>query len=438
MNSLRLLPFLCIQCFLFLNSASAQNLFRNLNADKPIMVAPYEFPISNPLVATLSVSVVEATETPIYEPLTIDLLPGRSDLNPFPVSPPNILALFKHDNDPTAPLIFLIPGVGGNPLYSTTLFIAEYLYHAGFTVVTLPATMSWQFALGVSSSGYPGYSPRDAEDMYRLMIFLEKKLKTHYQLRPRNYGLMGYSLGGLDSAFVSLIDRRQKHFQFNRILMINPPLQKAKSISALDGLMAYENKKKSWWMIGDLLTEFESYWQNAHFSFKDLLGWKDSTPLNMSDSQMAWLIGASFRRSLHDVLLVTQSIRDLGILPSAFNRWTNGHRDYEAYKYNFHEYLAKVLLVDIDKNQPTNFTVRDLDELIAQTDVRPVLNELTKLGQTWAVYHNTDDFIFHKGDNEAIMATATASRLYPHGGHLGNVWYSQNKKDVIDYFAKMK
>ena len=49
--------------------------------------------------------------------------------------------------------------------------------------------------------------------------------------------LTGYSLGGIQSAFVSMLDEDKKVFNFKRVLLINPPVNLFHSVSILDEML---------------------------------------------------------------------------------------------------------------------------------------------------------------------------------------------------------
>jgi hypothetical protein len=49
--------------------------------------------------------------------------------------------------------------------------------------------------------------------------------------------------------------------------------------------------------------------------------------------------------------------------------------------------------------------------------------------------HNADDFLADRSSIEALKeALGNQMTLYPHGGHLGNLWYSENREFVLKFF----
>ena len=53
------------------------------------------------------------------------------------------------------------------------------------------------------------------------------------------------------------------------------------------------------------------------------------------------------------------------------------------------------------------------------------------------VMHNTDDFLADKRSIEQLKdALGDRVTLYPYGGHLGNLWYPENRDAVLRLFRK--
>ena len=51
------------------------------------------------------------------------------------------------------------------------------------------------------------------------------------------------------------------------------------------------------------------------------------------------------------------------------------------------------------------------------------------------IMHNADDFLAERKTIEALKETlGDKMTLYPYGGHLGNIWYPENKEYALRYF----
>jgi hypothetical protein len=52
------------------------------------------------------------------------------------------------------------------------------------------------------------------------------------------------------------------------------------------------------------------------------------------------------------------------------------------------------------------------------------------------ILHNADDFLAERKLIEGLKeALGDQLTLYPYGGHLGNLWYPENKKFVLRFFG---
>jgi hypothetical protein len=51
------------------------------------------------------------------------------------------------------------------------------------------------------------------------------------------------------------------------------------------------------------------------------------------------------------------------------------------------------------------------------------------------VMHNADDFLVDRKSLEEVKdALGDRLTVYPYGGHLGNLWYAENKESVLRIF----
>jgi hypothetical protein len=51
------------------------------------------------------------------------------------------------------------------------------------------------------------------------------------------------------------------------------------------------------------------------------------------------------------------------------------------------------------------------------------------------IMHNADDFLANRKTIEALKAAlGDQVMLYPYGGHVGNLWYPENKEYALRFF----
>ena len=134
-----------------------------------------------------------------------------------------------------APLIFVIAGTGAHYRSRNMIYLQKIFYQAGFHVICISSPTYMNFIVNASTV-MPGNTPEDARDLYRVMVkaaaYARKK-----RTKISGYALTGYSLGGIEAAFVSKLDDERKMFNFNRVLLINPPANVYTSINNLNNLL---------------------------------------------------------------------------------------------------------------------------------------------------------------------------------------------------------
>jgi len=189
-------------------------------------MAGYVFPITDPFEATVSGTPVDLKHRfPLKKPVRrdsfeLDVFPGRQVPPLF--RPVRTLAFSLAYQESPAPLIFVIAGTGGSYRTATAEYLERVFYQAGFHVITLSSPSSYEFITAASESQYPGISVEDARDLYRVMqlsLALAKDLVS-----VTDVYLTGYSLGGLQAAFVSHLDEQEQAIGFRKVLLLNPPV----------------------------------------------------------------------------------------------------------------------------------------------------------------------------------------------------------------------
>jgi pimeloyl-ACP methyl ester carboxylesterase len=73
----------------------------------------------------------------------------------------------------------------------------------------------------------------------------------------------------------------------------------------------------------------------------------------------------------------------------------------------------------------------NLESFIERGSLTHILDRLRENPKVF-IMHNTDDFLTDTKSIEQLkQALGDRVVLYPYGGHLGNLWYPQNKKDAL-------
>jgi hypothetical protein len=406
-----------------------------------IDAATYGYPLTNPFEATIATTppglrLLLPTDDKIDQAdYALDLRPKRAERLPDNFWPVKKLHYRLARQDKPAPLIFIIAGTGGNYASSLAEYLKRLFYSAGYHVVQLSSPTSYDFITAASRSATPGISSEDAEDLYHVMEVVKAQQSD---LPVTDYYLTGYSLGGLDAAFVSKLDESRQVFKFKRVLMLNPPVNLYTSISNLDRMVqtrvkGVNNNTTFYELILAKLTRY--FQQKGYVDLNDALLYEfQESRQRLSNEQMAMLIGSSFRFSSADIAFTSDLINKRGLITPPnypISEATDLSPFFKrALQCDFNCYMAEQLIPYWRKH----FDGGSQTQLINQVSLYALADYL-KSSPKIAAMHNADDVILGPGDLGFLRETL-GDRLivYPHGGHCGNLNYRVNSDAMLEFF----
>ena len=318
------------------------NSTENLSTD-----STYSFPFSNPYRATFLSSIVQPAHY-VYNDSQLTLYPERNKLKLIG-NRNRATYTISIAKDPKAPLLFIFPGLGGSAYSGEALFLADVAHGQGFSVVTLPSSSHWSFALAASKNGRIGYLPSDAEDMHQLLLEIRNRVVEKYKIQPSNYAVMGYSYGALDTIFAAASDLQHKDFNFKKVVMINPPMDREITTKKLDGIyeigLSWPEKYREdvyTYAFGKIAIDMTAKIAMEIFSGQNM-DW-----LKLSSTQLFWLVSKEFRSSLKDIIFSSQQIEDLGILKEKVTIKNEIIRENEAGSFSFANYLNQFVFPSVE------------------------------------------------------------------------------------------
>ncbi|WP_163832077.1 serine/threonine protein kinase [Spartinivicinus ruber] len=396
------------------------------------LASEYGFPIKNPFFATI------ASSPPEYQPK----LMNDSDIQQLLVTikgprkklPGNLwdvesLIVPVAYQQVEAPLIFVIAGTGSSYKSQKMQFLKKIFYQAGFHVALLSSPTNYDFIVAAPQAR-PGLSKVDANDLYKVMKQVVRQLKNKNKVKITDYLLVGYSLGALQAAFVSHLDITEKHFEFEKVILINPPVNLYTSLQTLDKLTlakAYKvnNAEDFFNLIFDKLASFfgsQGYIKIEEGLFFDIQGSGQA----LTREEMALLIAASFRFSVAEMSFMVDQLNKHGVYVAENIELdiSASLTDYfkQALLCNFACYLNKFVMPYVDKS---------LAEVIKENSLEALQNYLAQSSHIY-VMTNKDDFILSNQDIEFLIKIfGERLTLYPYGGHCGNLNYQKNVDDLL-------
>ncbi|HYQ72516.1 MAG TPA: serine/threonine protein kinase [Gammaproteobacteria bacterium] len=407
--------------------------------------AAYKFPIWNPYEATVvgtppDVSYKWGSPRKMKtETLKINF---DKDLSGIPLAATFNIAdlklLFAKQEGP-APLIFVIAGTGASYNSPKVLFLLNTFFQAGYHVITISSPTKPPFMAAASSTNLPGLTPYDAEDLYKVMTHALKLVDDRIEITEKY--VTGYSLGGIDSAFVGYLDTQRKEINFDKVLMINPPVNLYTSVSNLDNIIPNYRKKypeatgkEIFDYVFDRLAKHFKHTGNVKFSAETMYDLqKGPYALPLDDVEL--LIGISFQFSSGDLAFTSDALNHTGwIIPADenFNPLSSDTSYWykRSLRWQFLTYFDKMIVPWWQEQHPGD-TRDDIIHKVSLYAIEDYLRNNPNIG----VMTNSDDIILGPGDIEYLQEVmGDRATIYPHGGHCGNMEYVTNVTDMLDFF----
>ncbi|WP_027716517.1 alpha/beta fold hydrolase [Desulfuromonas sp. TF] len=336
--------------------------------------------------------------------------------------------------DHKAPLVFLIAGTGGSSRAPKVVALMENLYHAGFHVIALPSPTFPNFIIDASTTHVPGKLSEDAADLYRVMEQIWSQSKGHIEVS--HFLLAGYSLGGTEAAFVAKLDEERKVFDFQRVLMLNPAVCLYNSVSRIEGLLdpipggprrvgAFYNrvmaKAIDFYRKGDFVAVDDDYLfagYQAHLLDRDEAGGAIAVSFRISSAGMIFASDVMTHGGY--VVPKDRELKNSDSLEDYF--WTCLHLSFLDY---FKEYFVPYF-----QSREPGLTKEKIMEALSLKSIESYLSSSNKIG----VITNEDDFILAPGELDYLRRVfGPRLKVYPRGGHLGNLEHRDNMAFLIDW-----
>ena len=400
----------------------------------------YDYPIADPIEATiLSTPPADRAVLPdkirVKQYQSFDVFPDRKVPDVFWYNEKLRYSVAYHNEK--APVMFLIAGTGAGYDSAKMKMMQKAFFQAGFHVVCLSSPTHPNFIVSASNSGMPGDIRSDAADLYSVM---EKMLaRSKKKDKISDFYLAGYSLGGSQAAYVAKLDEERKVFNFKKVLMINPALNIYDSAVKLDKMLVdnipggLDHFDEFYRKLMDNVTN--SYVQGDFVDLSYGFFYKAYDKIVPSAEEGKALIGFSFRISLTNLFFTSDVMTNSGfVVPKNLNlSRTDSLTDYAKVTANLNGFsdYAKYLLYPKFKAVEPGLSLR---EFVDRSSLRSI-EQYLKLSEKIGLITNVDDFILAKGDVEYFKEVfGSRAKVYPRGGHCGNMAYKDNVAYMIDFF----
>ncbi len=338
-----------------------------------------------------------------------------------------------------APLIFLIAGTGSNHRSPKLVAMMKLIYNAGYHVISLPSPTHPNFIINASRSHVPGDLAEDAEDLYRVMETAWKEVKDDIEVS--DFFLSGYSLGGTQAAFVAKLDDDRKLFNFVKIFMINPAVNIYDSVTRIEGLLANipGGPGKIGAFFNIMMDRFVEFYHEGDFVEVNndfLYEMYKSDLVNQAEAE--GLIALTFRINSAGMIFVSDVMTNAGyVVPkNLVLSIADSLDDYfqVGVHLSFFQYFEEYLYPHFRSKRPG----LTRDKMIEAQSLRSI-EEYLMTNPKFGVMTNENDFILSASDRDYLRQLfGKQTKIYPRGGHLGNLEYPDNMDHLVEFFGYVK
>jgi len=401
-------------------SALALCCFGSVTAQSADIPSGYDYPYHDPWLATASVALLKDPKLPEKQVKDVTVYPARARTPLFEDRAQVYYVTYRQERP--ADLVVLISGLGSVAEDPLALYLGGQIFAMGYNVLVIPDAFNWQFALGASRSGYPGVPSIDAGDLENFIVRARDHAVRVDGMKIRQTKLVGYSMGALEGAFLAAREAQHPRLKFDKVVLLNPPVDTFYDLHQLDALAA---TGKDWSADEKKTVKAKAFDLVANANLTDPEGapyFRDLAQKNtLTDDQLKYVLFGLFHGSLSDVIMVSQQIRDEGILKSPASKVSLDEREKEAAQYGFADYLDKFVMPQLPDQRAA--------ALMTRTETLYGLHDFLASHHEVEIFHNADDFLVRPQDIAYLQNTLTNRlTLFPHGGHMGNIWYPANQQ----------
>lgn len=398
----------------------------------------YDYPFANPYVATV-IGTPAQYGAPLPEKIEIkqlELKVSEDRKVPDVFWYQDALRYSLAYQKEKAPLIFVIAGTGASYSTANMQLLQKVFYRAGFHVISLSSPTHPNFIVTASTSGVPGDIVDDSRDLYHVMERAWQQVK--HRIEVSEFYLTGYSLGGAQAAFIAQLDDEKGLFNFKKVLMINPPVSLYNSAEILDEMMV---KNIPGGMDGfdaffkEMMGEFsEIYRVMGYIDLSDEFLYAVYKKRPPKEENLAAFIGLVFRLSSTNMVFTSDVMSNAGLIVPK-NRVLSSADSLTDYfkvttRTSFIDYFNELFYPYFRSRQP-DVTQQALIEQASLESIEDYLKATKKI----SLVTNEDDFILAPGELDFFRQIFQhRAKIYPTGGHCGNMGYKDNIEHMISLF----
>jgi ABC-type transporter lipoprotein component MlaA len=331
-----------------------------------------------------------------------------------------------------APIVHIVPGLGGHRLGSSALALAEASFENGNSPVTISSIMNQEFIEGGLSANLPGFLPSDAHDVHVFLDAVDADLRERWPDRFTTSRIGGISMGAITTLFIAAAEADPENdlIEFETYFAINSPVSLRHGVEQLDAFynapLEYPPEERR--------ERIDGIFRKTLDLAQGVLDPGDES-LPFTSVEARFLIGLSFRNTIRDIIHQTQLANDMGVLKLDLQkaRRTDAYR--EITQFSFMEYVyAFALPYWAERRDDITLDEAGAERLFELSDLRSIEDALA--GNDKVIFaSNRNDFLLRSEDIEWVTDLLDEDRVlfFERGGHLGNL----NRDDVREALSEL-
>jgi hypothetical protein len=262
------------------------------------------------------------------------------------------------------------------------------------------------------------------------------------RIKVSEFYLTGYSLGASEAAFVAKLDEEKRTFNFKKVLMINPAVSLYTSAKILDEMIlaALPGGLKDFndWLNGVLGRFAEVFKETGYVDLGHDFLYNIYKTVNKTRSpkreNLATMIGFAFRISSNNMIFTSDVMTNAGLIVPKNLTLESTDSLYEYFRATsnttFVDYFDDLLFPYYKAKHP-ELTQERAIQIVSLHTIQAYLEMSPKIG----LMGNEDDLILTPQDlNFLKYVFGSRAKIYPSGGHCGNMSYTENVEYMLNFF----
>jgi hypothetical protein len=251
------------------------------------------------------------------------------------------------------------------------------------------------------------------------------------------FNLCGYSLGGSQAAFVAKLDEELQLFNFRKVLMINPAVNLYSSATRIEDLLKQipGGARRQGVFFNKMLSKFSEFYSYGNYvAINDDFLYSIYTEKLFTREETAGLIGLTYRINLAGMIFASDVMTNSGYVVPKNRVLSRTDSIFEYFLVSTHlsfiDYFNEYLFPHFQKQRP-GLTRQAFIDSLSLKSIEGYLKSSPKFG----VMTNENDFILTKLELDYLRQLfGERAKIYPRGGHLGNLEYKDNLAYMVNFF----